>query len=932
MFYEEMPLSSLSLSEDDMSELRHVGILRKSGRYPWGTGENPQQRNRDFLGYVEHLKKQGLSEVDIARGMGMFLEDGETVSTTQLRAAKAIAKNSIKADQISQAQRLRESGHSNIAIGEMMNLNESSVRVLLAPATKIKNDQLLTTSNLLKDYVNDEAYLDIGRGTENHLGIAGPALSTAVAVLQEEGYSVAYVKVPQLGTGEITTMKVLVPPNTPYTDIVNNTDRIKTVASYSEDNGRSFVDIEPPSSIDKKRVMVRTSEDGGADMDGVIELRRGVDDISLGEARYAQVRIKVGEDHYLKGMAMYADDLPDGVDMRFNTNKSKDVPVYGSKDNTILKPLKDDDENPFGSTVRQKHFVDAKGKLQLSKLNIVGTEDPDGNKTPGEEGGWSTWSKTLSSQFLSKQSPELAKQQLGLGFDIKKSEFDEIMSLTNPNIKRKMLDSFADDADSSAVHLKAAGLPRTANHVILPINSLKDNEIFAPNYNNGEKVVLIRHPHGGTFEIPELTVNNRNKDANRLIKNAKDAVGINSRVAAQLSGADFDGDTVLVIPNNSRSVKTSSPLASLKGFDPQSSYPAYEGMRKMSDKTKQLEMGKISNLITDMSIQGATHAQLARAVKHSMVVIDAEKHNLNYKQSAKDNNISELKAKYQSRPDGSIGGAATIISRSSSELRVNERKASRVKEGGPINLSTGEKQWTETGNGYFKSTTNKKTGVTTEKWVPKTQKSTKMAETKDAFSLVSKSGGTPIESMYANHANKLKALANTARKEQVSIKNNPWNPQAKKVYAPQVDSLKAKLNTALKNAPLERQAQLIANANVTAKRQDKPGMSNDEIKKIKGQALTVARARTGAKKQRVDITTLEWEAIQAGAISSNMLDKIIANTDLDKIKAMATPRTKTGIPSAQLNRAKMMLNNGYTQAEVAGQLGVPTSTLNDALG
>ena len=38
------------------------------------------------------------------------------------------------------------------------------------------------------------------------------------------------------------------------------------------------------------------------------------------------------------------------------------------------------------------------------------------------------------------------------------------------------------------------------------IPSMKENEVYAPNYKNGEQVALIRYPHAGTFEIPILTV------------------------------------------------------------------------------------------------------------------------------------------------------------------------------------------------------------------------------------------------------------------------------------------------------------------------------------------------------------------------------------------------------------------------------------------
>jgi hypothetical protein len=630
-------------------------------------------------------------------------------------------------------------------------------------------------------------------------------------------------------------------------------------------------------------------------------------------------------------MAMYADDLPTGVDLRFNTNKSS----TGNKLDA-LKPVKRvkangketeeiDPDLPFGSIIRQKHYTDpVSGKTKLSPLNIVGTKDPDGNNTPGEEGAWYKWSRTLSSQMLSKQYPILAKQQLGLAYDAKKAEYDEIMALNNPAVKRKLLEQFSDGADAASVHLKAAGLPRTRNHVILPINSLKDTEIYAPQYNNGEKVVLIRHPHGGIFEIPELTVNNKNKDANRLLKNAVDAVGINSKVAARLSGADFDGDTVLVIPNKASGksrVRNKAPLDELKDFDPQFEYKGYDGMPKMV--SKQTEMGKISNLITDMTIRGAPDSDIARAVKHSMVVIDAEKHNLDYKRSAKENGIAALKTEYQGGP---TKGAKTLIAKVSSDVRIPERKA-----GFKIDPKTGKKVFTETGESYVVTTVSKRTGLIKEKVVPRTTTVKKGEIVDNAFDLVSDNGGTPMESVYATHSNQMKALANEARKSMISTPPVKYNKGAAVTYRSEVSSLTAKLNVALRNAPLERQAQLIGNASVTAKRQANPEMDKDELKKIKTQALANSRARTGAKKQAVFITDDEWSAIQAGAITNNRLNTILKNADQDRVKELATPRDRVSMPDAKVARAKAMLAAGRTQAEVAGALGIPTSTLNEAI-
>jgi DNA-binding CsgD family transcriptional regulator len=903
----------------DDNQLIHYGTPRHSGRYPWGSGENVPRSGRDFLGYVDGLRKSGLSDPEIAKGLG--------INTTQLRAAKAIAKNETRKADAAQALRLKDKGLSNVAIGERMGINESSVRSLTDPAMAERRDVLQTTADFLKERVGKDGYLDIGVGTERHLDISETKLSTAVAMLKQEGYEVHNIQVDQLGTGNKTTIRVLAPPGTTYADIVRNPTNIKSVAGYSDDGGRTIKAIVPPKSIDSKRVAIRYAEQGGANADGVVYVRRGVDDVSLGNSRYAQVRIAVDGTHYLKGMAMYKDDLPPGVDLMFNTNKRN----TGNKLDAMKSLKTDDEENPFGATVHQRYYKDAKGKDQLSVMNIV-----------NEEGDWSDWSRSLSSQMLSKQSTTLAKKQLDLGLGSRKDELAEINALTNPVVKKKLLDTFADGADSAAVHLKAAALPHQRTSVILPIEGMKPTEVYAPSYLNGQRVVLIRFPHGGTFEIPELVVNNKNVDAKKTIGNAIDAIGIHPKVAERLSGADFDGDTVLVIPNNRQDIKTSSPLSGLKDFDPKTSFAPYDGMRTMdggtynaatksvdyggkkpSGRIKQQQMGDVSNLITDMTIKGAKPEELARAVRHSMVVIDAEKHKLNYKQSYVDNGIASLKEKYQGRgPTGRLAGASTLISRSgtNSKVRIPDRIPRPAAQGGPIDKATGKKVYVDTNESYV----DKTTGNT----VVKTKEIARLANVEDAHTL---SSGTPIERIYADHSNSLKALANSARKESVTTGGLTYSPTANKTYAHQVALLKSKLNTALKNKPLERQAQLLANTMVDAKRRDNPTIEGADLKKIKGQALVTARERVGAKKQQITITPEEWEAIQAGAISSNMLSKILDNSDLERVKELATPRATLKMTPTKVDRARLMLNSGYTNAEVADALGVAVSTLYESL-
>ncbi len=864
------------------NEIKHYGMPRRSGRYPWGSGENPHQRNNiSFRGHVLELRKQGLSDVEIAKGEG--------ITTTQLRARMSLGKAEQRAADTAEAARLKDKGYSNVEIGKRMGINESSVRSLLNPVLAERASVTMATANMLKDSVDQKRFIDVGAGVENHVGVSRTKLNTAIAQLEEQGYKIHRVNVEQIGMpGQFTIVKVLGAPDTEWKEVVRDLSKIQSITAYTDDFGRTFhtdLGLKPIKNVDSKRIEVKYAEDGGSLKDGVIELRRGVKDLDLGNSKYAQVRIGVDGAHYLKGMAIYSDDMPDGVDIIFNTNKRN----TGNKLDA-LKRLKDEPDNPFGSTI----------KRQKGAINIV-----------NEEGDWEKWSKTISSQILSKQTVPLAKAQLALALRQKKEEFEEIMSLTNPVVKRQLLNSFADDCDASSIHLKAAALPRQASKVILPVPSMKENEVYAPTFKNGEKVVLIRHPHGGTFEIPQLTVNNKSKAAKSIMEKAMDAIGIHPNVAQKLSGADFDGDTVIVIPNNKGLIKTSSSLKGLENFDPISAYPGYPGMKSIKPKTKQTKMGEVSNLITDMTIKGANVNEIARAVRHSMVVIDSEKHNLNYKQSYIDNGIAALSEKYQ---NSKRGGASTLISKASSVIRVPHRKS-----GYSIDPVTGSKVYTETGQTYVDSK-----GRT----IKRTSSSTKMAETPNAFSL---SSGRPIEEVYASYANDLKALANASRRVAVTTKSTPYSPSARVAYQKEVDTLNAQLNVALKNKPVERQAQILANSVVNRKKQANPGMDNDDLKKIRNQALAEARARTGAKKTQVNITDREWEAIQAGAISSSKLTQILQNSDLNKVKRLATPRTSVSMSPAKVARAKSMLTSGYTQAEVAEALGVSTSTLSKSL-
>ena len=906
---DDMDLEDEVLSED---ELAHYGTKRHSGRYPWGSGENPYQRTGYFRRGLAEMRAKGMSNKLIMQAMGL--------SSTEFRQMNSLSKDAKRAEYILEIQKLKDEGLSNVEIGKRMNppIGESQVRNLLSAHASERAQLTRNAADFMKKQMETKKYLDVGEASERELSdilgfkVTSERRDTALAMLRQEGFDIVEIRVPQAtNKRNFTTMKILAPEGTTEQDIYNNLEAIKSIGDYDTVSEMTSLGLKPPVSIDSKRVQVRYRDEGGLEKDGVIEMRRGVSDLSMGKANYAQVRIAVDGTHYLKGMAVYSDNLPDGVDIVFNTNKTSDVPMLGPKDNTVLKPMKKtadgqiDMANPFGATIKKQiEYNDAKGSAQQGVVNIV-----------NEEGGWGEYSKTLSAQVLSKQPISLIKKQLNQSYDEKKQEYDTIMSLTNPAVKKKLLDTFSEECDSAAVNLKAAALPRQATQVILPLTTIKSTEVYAPQYKDGEEVVLVRFPHAGVFEIPRLRVNNRNKEGKSVIGSAaKDAIGISSDVAVQLSGADFDGDFVVVIPVNDKvRVRSEKPLDQLTDFDPKVEYKGYPGMKKINPDYKQKQMGVVSNLITDMTLQGAPNDEIARAVKYSMCIIDAEKHGLDYKRCYQDCDIDSLKKKYQPK-----GGVSTLISRAKSEKRVPERKNFSIdRDTDPV---TGERRFRETGRTF----TDKNGKV-----VSAEEKSTRMFEAKDARDLIS-DADTQTERAYANYANQLKALANQARKEYVTTGFIPTSKTAQVTYADEVNSLKAKLNSALKNAPKERQAQITANVVVNIKKQDNPDITKGEEKRLRQQALSAARQRFGANRQnvRVDITDREWDAIQAGAVSNSLLMRILANTDMDAVKQRAMPKNDQAISSARQRRIKNLLAAGYTVAEVAESVGVSVSTVN----
>ena len=954
--------------------LLHFGVGHldggHSGRWPWGSGENPFQHDDSFLSTVNRLRGEGMKETDIAKSFG--------ISTKVYRAHLGWAKAEERNANIARAKRLIEENGGNVsAAAKAMGKTESTLRGWMKEDVQNRANAAMKTADFIKEELKKQGKpIDVGKGIEYSLGVSREKLDQALTILEAEGYTILGGRQSQMtNPNQKTILKVIAEPGTEAKAIYDY-DNIGTLINYrSDDGGESFrPSWQYPESMDSSRLSIRYRDDGGLSKDGTMEIRPGVADLDLGASHYAQVRILVGDEpgkgtHYLKGMALYGDpkDFPDGVDVIFNTNKGSDKAKLD-----VLKPIKNDPDNPFGSSIKKGIFDPDSGDEDGDKCGQSYYTDANGNKKlslinkRSNEGDWGDWGNSVPSQFLGKQSQDLIDRQLKESITSRRAELDEIKALTNPMVRQKLLDKYAEQADSTAVDLKASSFPRQSYKVIMPIDSISDKEVYAPTYKDGEKLALIRYPHGGTFEIPIVTVNNKQPEGiKKLGKDCKDVVGINANVAERLSGADFDGDTVMVIPTNNRvKITNREPLQGLVGFDPKIEYggKAPGTFKQMEKGSVQMEMGKISNLITDMTLKNAKDEHIEMAVRHSMVVIDAYKHHLDYEQSYKDNNIEQLKRIYQKHTDDDgYGGAATLLSRAKGPKQINERKEGQWQtdpETGKtkkvyVDPKTGDKLYTDTGRSYQKvydpdrqkwvgAYENKTTGklmyknkngeyVDGSHLKSKTEMATqdehKMNLTNDARTLMSKER-TPQEQAYADYANTLKSYAREARKESLAIRGDRADATAKKVYSSEVASLNEKLLTVKKNDPLERRAQTIANGWMKAKQKDNPNMTGEEKKKLATQMLNKARDQVGAKGKTISISDKEWEAIQAGAIGSSKLKDIVDHADMGRLRELATPKNQgRELTSAKQNKISSMRNNGYTIAQIAEAVGCSTSTV-----
>ena len=940
-----------------------------SGRYRQGSGANPYQH--EFNWY--HMQEQRLKEIapkinpDTGKPYGYktaaAIRAALEMSTDEYRSRIKAIKPLREEYYISAVNRMRYKEQRSIpAIAEELGISTGKVQGILQGKESVKNKEMKATADMLKEQVAKYKYVDVGEGANRHLGITEETLKGAIEYLRiKDKYSISKLAIDQLGSkqqGQKTSMLVLSGPDTeegkPLRQyLYNHLNEVHMINDViSDDLGLTYRGMDyRPLPLDSKRIKIEYADENGYQpKDGVIEIRPGVDDLWLGSNRsYAQVRINVDDKYYLKGMAVYNPNLPEGVDVVFNTNKKAGAPME-----KVFKPLKrerklengdpDPDspidwKNPFGASIMseekggQYEYTDKNGVKHLSLINKV-----------NDEGSWSVWQRSFIPQFGSKQSKELIQKQLDWEYEERLAELEDLKKITNPVVKINLLNDFANSCDSNSADLRGHAMVGQTQRVLLPAQSLKTaftesgeelgettriyNECFAPGYKDGDVLCLIRFPHNGPKEILKCVVNNKNKECRDMVKygGEKDVIMINPRGAVKLSGADFDGDSVTVIPANG--INVDKLLREMAGFDAKQEYPYREGIKLMTEGQKGLEMGTVTNLIADMGQMGCTDEELSRAIKYSQVAIDAVKHKLDWERAKRDLKITDLYKTYTGRRQG---GATTFITRAKSKRDVPEI-APDVK----IDPLSGDLITRPTGHTHKKWLPPNDKGEYESIDEPNTTKMKRGQQVKDAYELLSDPAHPEKcywqELMYADFANQMKYLARQARLEMVNTKADPPNKESAKTYAKEVASLEAKLDKVKSQIQYEREALRLATYELKAIEAKNGPLEDDEKSKKQSQLLNSARKAIypKGKREKIEITEREWEAIQANAISATKLKDIIRQADDDVIRSYATPKNPNNrmLSDARIRQMQRMhaANPNITLMELAQMFGLKSDS------
>ena len=191
-------MSYYGIAESMEDYIEHYGMPRRSGRYPWGSGENPYQHAVDFIGRVEQMRKDGFSYIDedgkvwtgdtgIAKSMGL--------TTTEFRTELSICKNERRAYNVATAKSLKEDGLGETEIARRMSerlgkdINESTVRSWLDKDSENRMNTAKEKAQYIKEQIDKKGIVEIGAGVDRQLGISPEMMKQVKYILDRDGCS-----------------------------------------------------------------------------------------------------------------------------------------------------------------------------------------------------------------------------------------------------------------------------------------------------------------------------------------------------------------------------------------------------------------------------------------------------------------------------------------------------------------------------------------------------------------------------------------------------------------------------------------------------------------------------------------------------------------------------------------------------------------------
>ena len=258
-------------------------VLRESRDAILGEVEKNHFQSQGFvLISIPDIREEGRTETQIANELGL--------TTTQLRNAITYARKEEREYNREQVAGMKEAGLSNVEIGQRLGISEGTVRNYISDNKSSKatsEQQLDNIEKALSDSLKQTGHLDVGVGVERQLGVSRTKFNAVVNQMVENGdLYIHNIQIQRLNDPTKYTIVKVLSTEPDYLKVLKDSTNIGNLEYFSDDKAlESAKRFETPQMVDLNRIKIRYQEDGGADLDGLIEIRKGTEDLDLGNSQ-----------------------------------------------------------------------------------------------------------------------------------------------------------------------------------------------------------------------------------------------------------------------------------------------------------------------------------------------------------------------------------------------------------------------------------------------------------------------------------------------------------------------------------------------------------------------------------------------------------------------------------------------------------------------